>query len=1183
MKALSTFVAIIFSFIIFQEDGLASGRPCEELLSSHKDAKATGPLQEKIQNHEAQIKGLIHEYSQKLGPFNDPFAMAWTFEQGHRIFQHLLRYPKSGTQTESSFSMINQELKRAYRGGSSYNEKLLQSLIDDTAYGLTQPRLKKVDMQSHLLALQYATEYLRRFKEPSSVVDRDGERITPPKEETNRNKKKKKEEDQPPEYPDLPKEYRPSTKDTESGEGGTQKKYRVAEVNFKTPFFAQRYFSNVVRGAPLPFQETLLSEMLPQPSKFQSSGNEMIVRTFGAKKVDLFLPPGFKPLQPSDPRALILRSETGGYILELNNDLSEVHIPLLEDDNILMMPHMREIYTRPIGFKVDEWPGEIQASLIRAFSKEEAQSRPLDIAKAVAGHIASEYLYSVGPRSETDPVEALKAGAFQCDMAAYSMIGILRDVYEIPSRVVGGFRAKRHLEGKDGKSYLVVPGEGHAWVEVFHEGKWHSFDPTPIKKDRKQNEEGVDEYSDNELENTPEPQSEQSEQGQPQRVAGQSQDHQKRLKEETQKGIEKAKKEKTDEGKDQKAQDPQAQDPLDLEELARQLELGSLELEPQLGNNVLSNRMMRILLRTALDPTQRGANVQNQLNQISSLIRVTPSPGLKEIYQDGLSAHKEDHPDLKNWIDGLIRIMPGQEVSKTYQDIHQIKLALETYSKVLDVGGKIPVPKDLLVNLEDIQRKMKKLAHPDSQDIGHVYNLVKNLPGVTRQLLEKLYGLTQVGPNNPTREITKRLKKGELNDLRLMSILGPMTDFILNSTPRPENIEVKTWERNRRRSGRDLLPLQSFTHIARALRGRPEKTIEENIQGGTAFVLSKRRRVEIPAGHGKEKAERITVVLYDTSGSMEGDSGVFQAGLIAAFTGKALSDVSPSGHHRHRVVLVPFDSTPGTPVSVTNRAEAWDVIRYYQSKLKGTGGGTDIQKALLQGMSLIADAEKRSDGPLAAANIILMSDGQSSIDTAELLKARKAIDRRTPLQTMFIAIRETHEELMRFAMDSQSMGAERGFYREFTDEHIRDILAESSSLDFQGQDHFYTDKSSQDISSHVYDLLEESLRLAGEFSDQVYYGNQYISAKEHLENLEKLKWRHIQEINRPLQGWLVKVRKLARHPVFQDKRLLEKVVDDLLTHFERLTGTKMDSLSDFEQEQLRHLVRYAAGLEEYVF
>lgn len=65
--------------------------------------------------------------------------------------------------------------------------------------------------------------------------------------------------------------------------------------------------------------------------------------------------------------------------------------------------------------------------------------------------------------------------------------------------------------------------------------------------------------------------------------------------------------------------------------------------------------------------------------------------------------------------------------------------------------------------------------------------------------------------------------------------------------------------------------------------------------------------------------------------------------------------------------------------------------------------------------------------------------------------------------------------------------------------------------------------------------------------------------------------------------WLIKVRQLVKHPVFNDRRILERVVDDLVTHIEHLTGVQPNAVSDHEQEQLRHLVRFTAGLEEGVW
>ena len=116
--------------------------------------------------------------------------------------------------------------------------------------------------------------------------------------------------------------------------------------------FAQRYFSEIVRSASHPFQEAVLPTILGSPAKFQQMPKELIVRTFGKKHVDLFLPPLFKPLQPSDPRARISRSETGGYVLELAEELNEIQIPLTEDENIAMMPHLREINVDPPADRV---------------------------------------------------------------------------------------------------------------------------------------------------------------------------------------------------------------------------------------------------------------------------------------------------------------------------------------------------------------------------------------------------------------------------------------------------------------------------------------------------------------------------------------------------------------------------------------------------------------------------------------------------------------------------------------------------------------------------------------------------------------------------------------------------------------------------------------------------------------
>ena len=809
---------------------------------------------------------------------------------------------------------------------------------------------------------------------------------------------------------------------------------------------------------------------------------------------------------------------------------------------------------------------------------DQGKERALEIAKTIAQHISKEYLYSVKGRAETDPVDALNAGAFQCDMAAYCMVGLLRDIYQIPSRVVGGYPAHKYKSGADEKSYMVLPSVAHAWVEVFHGGQWHVFDPTPVKKDGDLPENEKSEYSTWEGGEAGESEGQELAEaseagGEVSMEAKSAQEHLQRLKENTEEGLETNLPKETAEAVDGEE--------MSLKDLADTLTLGSLELESK-HYNPLTARAMRVFLKTVLNPNHRGEDVINMLNGMLHASKKFRDPQFLQLYQEALSIHSNNHPGLVDWVEQLIALIPKQDPNVTYQNLFQLKSSLSLYGRVLDATGPIPYPSKLLNLLEMAHNLINTHIHPDSQNIGIVEHLVERLPNVARQLLKRRYDLSLVGPNAPTMKVAKALKSGKLNDLRLMAILNPLTDFILNASPRPESVEVKQWqENNRRPRGRDLLPLTRPSDITRALVNRPGMSLQESIQPGAAFVPVRRQTTRIPLGHGKDEAERITIVLYDTSGSMSGAPGDFQAGLISSFTAKALSDVSRSGRHRHRVVLVPFDSVPGTPVSVTNTAQALDIIDNYRAKLANTGGGTAIQSALMQAMSLIADAEMRAGEPLAAANIILMTDGlDDNIDLNELYRARSAIDRETPLQTMFVAIGESNPTLMEFAMNSRRAGMEKGFYREFRQDHIEDILQESRNSDFKGEDYFYTDVSADILSREIHNTMESALKEANIFSHKVRSGNRYTSAGENLDRLRKLKWHNIAEMERPLETWLIELRVLANTPIFQDRRALEAIVDDLIVNFSKITGFDLNTLGDHEQEQLRHLVRYAAGLED---
>ncbi len=582
---------------------------------------------------------LLATYIEALYPKEDPFSRVFSLEQGTAIFERLsIRKQANGVYVKSSLAQVNDALKHWHARNPEIDLELIQAVLDDADKVITSSGYSLIERQSNLLALRMLGDYLHRFEVPVEVLDRDGEKPEKKGEEKtpSQHKAEPKLKSQP-SYQETPKGYEPNTKDTEKGneKGSKEDQYIIAEANFATPFWGQAYYSEVVRGAAVPLQDIDLPMFFKAPASSSATGKEMVVRTYGKKQVRLFLPPGFQPLQPTDPRARILRGANGGYELKMSEDLGEVRVPLQTGVKELLNPLVLEILTREVGFMDSQWPALIRADLFDKVSPNQAHNA-LVVAQAVANHLSGKYLYSVGARAEKDPIDALSAGAFQCDMAAFLMVGVLRDVYQIPSRVVGGFRAKKHKAGKDLKSYLVMPGDAHAWVEVYHDGQWHVYDPTPIKKDKKDkkdekdDEDGEkDEYSDRELENIlkSESEGEPSEPGHEEKQKS----HQERVKEASQK----REKEQNLEPKTDPA------NMMDNQELASKLELGSLSLLTDGVQNPFRDRGIRVLLRLILDPRQSGQTIFDALAQSKSLMLGASSEQVKSIYQEAVQLHEK--------------------------------------------------------------------------------------------------------------------------------------------------------------------------------------------------------------------------------------------------------------------------------------------------------------------------------------------------------------------------------------------------------------------------------------------------------------------------------------------------------------------------------------------------------------
>ena len=456
---------------------------------SHERCKWAVSAQEKSRSsnegemgHHEQIMALIHAYKVKLGIRQNPFLFTQSFSHGQRLFESLLYRTTSSGYINSPLQDIHSLVQSNYVSHGHYNERVVQRIIFEARSLLLSANPKMADLQSNLLALYFASEYITFYTSKSELFTNQGIQEDLQK----KSQKLSKDKNNPPldiplHHPDVSKIYDPSI-GSEDNDGPSYKKSVLYEGNWHFPVYVLGYWTFISRFSEYNLQQVPLPETQFLPATHKDTGKIVNVKTAGQTTFRLYRPLGFVPLQPSDPRAKISIMDDGDYILNVEPGIDSIDISFLKKQHSTSLsPPLFEIYTRSAGFKTEEWPHKVKESILDHFSKGEAQRDPLKVARAIQRHISKEYLYNSKVPGK-DPITALERGTFRCDMASYIMTALLRSEFGVPTRIGYG-QVGRSQPGASDKTYLVVPDIPHSWVEVFYNGAWYPFDPTPIRRD----------------------------------------------------------------------------------------------------------------------------------------------------------------------------------------------------------------------------------------------------------------------------------------------------------------------------------------------------------------------------------------------------------------------------------------------------------------------------------------------------------------------------------------------------------------------------------------------------------------------------------------------------------------------------------------------------------------------------
>ncbi|TNF56399.1 DUF3488 domain-containing protein, partial [bacterium] len=134
-----------------------------------------------------------------------------------------------------------------------------------------------------------------------------------------------------------------------------------------------------------------------------------------------------------------------------------------------------------------QFPGEMQSIRDLAGNVTSDASGALEKAKLIRNHLINNYQYSLVSEQPVDGSGAVEHFLFTsrrgyCEHFATAMTLMAR-AEGIPARLVTGFL--RGSKNTFGDYYLIRQSDAHSWVEVYIDGKWMTFDPTPPVADSK--------------------------------------------------------------------------------------------------------------------------------------------------------------------------------------------------------------------------------------------------------------------------------------------------------------------------------------------------------------------------------------------------------------------------------------------------------------------------------------------------------------------------------------------------------------------------------------------------------------------------------------------------------------------------------------------------------------------------
>lgn len=769
--------------------------------------------------------------------------------------------------------------------------------------------------------------------------------------------------------PPSPRNYQAHNKDTDRPSDPNQGSTEWASVNVPNIQYWKQINLHTLRPSTAHWKTSAVLNLSDRA--LATGDSDIILRTSGT-----LIPSGYEPLASDG----VTRDLTDNYVIPPAENFREIKLQPVQPREL--SPLEEKIYTSTDHKNKENFPDWL-SQFVWDLKKLHRTGRisDQDVASALTLYIRQKLLYRVDENSDVGVYEMTRSEKCQCEGAASILATILRQDFQIPSRLAIGFTGSRPKANPQ-HSVVLSTGEGHAWLEVYNRKTkvWDIYDATPQKKDREKDNKGQENPDYEQIKN------------------------------------------EEASAEPQKSEDSQKPEPSNEQ---RPKNEKNEKIDQQKLNEAFLKGMWSQSLRTMEDKDQ----FIRSMEKVKKMAADLKNDALAQKADEFRKMAEHSAFDLKN-LSTQIDAWTSREHMKDPDPY--LKWKLESLQKILQelatTSTLTPQEATLKNEIQKILRKIKeaeKIQPDNSMNVDDTVAeiLLSSLPGpLSRTYLREKYK-TSTGALDSAR-LLKDIQSGQLTEIVSLASLKQYLNLWLSSNMKPMNMKQFSDPVSYVTEADPELDLATSLDRPDLWHRDGSSSAEmDPIRVLTGDMLMNVYPEDTATTKGRiyRKPSILSILVMDDSGSFEFDDGlrrITRDRLALAYIDQSQRIVAEQ-KGKHAIKGFYYRNSPGEVFELSNLQQAKEYFNSNLNRSAKADNGNDTAVALEKAYEMAAQNAQKLG--LHRVNIILITDGQEDIDVSKIALARNKIPKNVDVRLSVLTVAVGNNDLRELAESSNGV------------------------------------------------------------------------------------------------------------------------------------------------------------------